>query len=294
MNIDKILSEFSRRRGYFPKAAVEAAIAQQEVITPYLLASLENAAGPLNDDDANEALTLFALYLLAQFREQKAYPLIIRMVSIPAMESEYRFGDIVTEGLHRVLATVYNGDLTLLQALIENDSDGIDEFVQGAALRTIATLCFTGQVDRDSVRQYLTRLFRGRLRRRENHVWNVLVDVTAEMGFRELLADIQLAYKHGLADSFYRKPASIENTLESATDQPRRARDGQLIDDAIAELQDRATFRPIQATAKHQPPTPQPQLLHTGETLKREIPKTGRNDPCPCGSGKKFKKCCGR
>lgn len=25
----------------------------------------------------------------------------------------------------------------------------------------------------------------------------------------------------------------------------------------------------------------------------REVPKTGRNDPCPCGSGKKFKKCCG-
>lgn len=23
-------------------------------------------------------------------------------------------------------------------------------------------------------------------------------------------------------------------------------------------------------------------------------PKTGRNDPCPCGSGKKFKKCCGK
>ncbi len=27
--------------------------------------------------------------------------------------------------------------------------------------------------------------------------------------------------------------------------------------------------------------------------FKREAPKTGRNDPCPCGSGKKFKKCCG-
>ena len=25
----------------------------------------------------------------------------------------------------------------------------------------------------------------------------------------------------------------------------------------------------------------------------REEPKVGRNDPCPCGSGKKFKKCCG-
>jgi len=26
--------------------------------------------------------------------------------------------------------------------------------------------------------------------------------------------------------------------------------------------------------------------------FKREAPKVGRNDPCPCGSGKKYKKCC--
>ena len=30
------------------------------------------------------------------------------------------------------------------------------------------------------------------------------------------------------------------------------------------------------------------------ETFRREAPKVGRNDPCPCGSGKKFKKCCGK
>lgn len=28
-------------------------------------------------------------------------------------------------------------------------------------------------------------------------------------------------------------------------------------------------------------------------TLRREAPKVGRNAPCPCGSGQKFKKCCG-
>ena len=28
--------------------------------------------------------------------------------------------------------------------------------------------------------------------------------------------------------------------------------------------------------------------------IVREEPKVGRNDPCPCGSGKKYKKCCGR
>ena len=30
------------------------------------------------------------------------------------------------------------------------------------------------------------------------------------------------------------------------------------------------------------------------QPIKREAPKVGRNDPCPCGSGKKYKKCCGK
>jgi uncharacterized protein YecA (UPF0149 family) len=28
--------------------------------------------------------------------------------------------------------------------------------------------------------------------------------------------------------------------------------------------------------------------------FRNENPKIGRNDPCPCGSGKKYKMCCGR
>ncbi len=36
----------------------------------------------------------------------------------------------------------------------------------------------------------------------------------------------------------------------------------------------------------------------TGKTMpkpvSRAVPKTGRNDACPCGSGKKYKKCCAR
>jgi SEC-C motif domain protein len=28
-------------------------------------------------------------------------------------------------------------------------------------------------------------------------------------------------------------------------------------------------------------------------TVRYEAPRTGRNEPCPCGSGKKYKKCCG-
>lgn len=39
----------------------------------------------------------------------------------------------------------------------------------------------------------------------------------------------------------------------------------------------------------------EPVYLYDGkETYRRIQPKVGRNDPCPCGSGKKYKKCCGR
>lgn len=37
-----------------------------------------------------------------------------------------------------------------------------------------------------------------------------------------------------------------------------------------------------------------PQREKKQETFRRESPKVGRNDPCPCGSGRKYKHCCGK
>ena len=37
---------------------------------------------------------------------------------------------------------------------------------------------------------------------------------------------------------------------------------------------------------------PKPEDARKPETFRREHPKVGRNDPCPCGSGKKYKNCC--
>ncbi len=37
-----------------------------------------------------------------------------------------------------------------------------------------------------------------------------------------------------------------------------------------------------------------PERENKPETYRRDQPKVGRNDPCPCGSGKKYKNCCGR
>jgi uncharacterized protein len=35
------------------------------------------------------------------------------------------------------------------------------------------------------------------------------------------------------------------------------------------------------------------QAMAERQTAQRMSAKVGRNEPCPCGSGKKFKKCCG-
>ena len=51
----------------------------------------------------------------------------------------------------------------------------------------------------------------------------------------------------------------------------------------------RPTAAPEAALPEELPPAPRYEL-----PIKREMPKVGRNDLCPCGSGKKFKSCCGR
>jgi len=51
---------------------------------------------------------------------------------------------------------------------------------------------------------------------------------------------------------------------------------------------------PIDPLGPFDPLDPYDELDSPGETIRRDEPKVGRNDPCPCGSGKKYKKCCGK
>jgi preprotein translocase subunit SecA len=51
----------------------------------------------------------------------------------------------------------------------------------------------------------------------------------------------------------------------------------------IEELEEQHQQRMVFNLGDHEPPQ-----------LPAHVRKSGRNDPCPCGSGKKFKKCCGK
>ena len=71
-------------------------------------------------------------------------------------------------------------------------------------------------------------------------------------------------------------------------------------DEQSRALKPRAGIRaaPAPAAARRPAIGGRPRPARTGgddviKTVRREEPKVGRNDPCPCGSGKKYKKCHG-
>ncbi|MDT7778598.1 MAG: preprotein translocase subunit SecA, partial [Acidobacteriota bacterium] len=64
---------------------------------------------------------------------------------------------------------------------------------------------------------------------------------------------------------------------------------------APEQLQQRRQRRPTSMTftGPNQTATAAGEEAARTKTVTRDQPKVGRNEPCPCGSGKKYKKCCG-
>ena len=299
MTIPEILKELEPYTGRFPKKAMQAAIEQREAITPELLRVLESIA----DDPAEWAkregymLHVFALFLLAEFREKRAYPLAVKIFSAPGEVPFDLFGDTVTEGLSQIFGSVYDGDPALLQKLIE--SEDVNEYVRNAAIDAFSVLEHSGQMPREQVVGYFQRLFGGRLNRTHSHAWNGLVTAVADLPAPELLEDVRRAYEDGLVDPGFASLEGIERDLRSRVE-GRRDRH-YVITDAIAEMEWWASFHPqdcrptkIPKLPASLPPTPPAPSSYVAPQPVVRQPKIGRNDPCPCGSGRKYKKCCGK
>ena len=90
------------------------------------------------DAEGDYMAHLYAMFLLAQFRDTRAYPLVVRFRSLPGDLVDSLCGDFITEDLGQVLASVCGGELAGIQTLIENEAT--DERVRGAALSSLVTL----------------------------------------------------------------------------------------------------------------------------------------------------------
>jgi hypothetical protein len=280
--IQKILNELEYNTGKFPREAVSAAIANREQIIPELLKIIEHATQNIQEiwDQPRYIAHIYAMFLLAQFREERAYPLIVNFFSIPGEITLDVTGEVVTEDLPRILASVCGGDTRLIKSLVENDD--ANGYVRSTALRSLLALLACGEKSREEIIHYYQSLFRGKLKREYSFVWDGLVDCSSELYPAELYEDIQQAFQDDLVDPFFIDLKDVERNLsdgkEKVIERLKNDRQYQLIEDTISEMQGWACFNEPK-------PRPKPQPV-----VKKK--KIGRNEPCPCGSGKKYKKCC--
>jgi hypothetical protein len=289
MEVQPILSRLGRNDGHFPKHAVREAIAHSDEIIPSLLEILETVARDPESftRDPKRMIHIYAMYLLGQFRETRAYPLLVQVFSSPGETPMDLAGDVVTEDLGRILASVSDGDMSGMISLVENEQ--ANEYVRSAALKGLVTLVACGKRSRDEVVAYFRGLFRT-LDRTPSVAWSSLACRCADLYPEEVKDDLRMAFEGDLIESFYIGWESIEDALtagrEAAMNKLKERY--RLIDDVEKEIGWWACFE------ENNRKWGLPKLHFRPPQVPNAQVKVGRNELCPCGSGKKFKRCCGR
>jgi Protein of unknown function (DUF1186)/SEC-C motif len=294
MELQQILTSLDRNAGRYERDAVSEATARCDEITPALLAVLEDIARDPEPflDDEDRIIHIYAMYLLAQFRETRAYPLLVKIFSAPGEFAFDLVGDTVTEGLGRILASVSGGDTSGMTALVENEN--ANEYVRAAAMGGLLTLCACGSLTRDELMAYFSSLF-NKLQRTPGFAWDELANSCADLCPIQVMEDLRQAYEADLIDPSFIAWDDIEDALALGKERAmaKLQSEYRLVSDVHEEMSWWHCFNEEQWS-----PVRDEFLLPSEpavvDPIYRTEPKVGRNEPCPCGSGKKIKKCCGR
>jgi len=181
--------------------ALTVLVAHHEEAVPELLAILQKVlAVPLGAPVAlNDWSWFLAAYLLAQFREKKALPLLLEQLSMPPEHVDRLFKDILVEDIPRILATLCCDDPAPLRALTENEK--VHDAVRASALWGYTILASVGLVPKDEIVKYYGELFMGKIARRPSYVWTSLVAGCAALHAKTLKREILRAYEEELLDA---------------------------------------------------------------------------------------------
>ncbi len=262
-----------------------------------------------------------ALMLLAEWRDTRAYPLALRLLQNPQfLRCNTGPGDHPLLDLAAMFAAVCDGELAPLRDTIFNPrNEGIVRAVAAAAVPILSLRCGLGRATTLSFYTAVldTLLCTANARARYDFlVTGQLVQDACNLHPVELRSRLEaLARSH-------RVPRSLLtlNRIARQASMQEWERDGE--NDAWYPGLPRNVLPQLQAEAKKvagecdwdddpwhvpdarpafddQPPTSLPSHGAENASSGTANPhpaagKVGRNDPCPCGSGRKFKKCCGR
>jgi hypothetical protein len=270
-----------------PTEAIRAATADRATVTPLLLDAIERCEP---NGEVEEDGLFIAFHLLGQWREKSAYRTLARFLRRPDVESI--IGDATTETSHKVMANVFDGDPRPIYDIIQDTE--ADESVRARMFDALVILAFRNELDRAEIADFLRSRFNDLQPRDQAVVWDGWQGAIALLGLADLAPLVREAFQRGFVDEVLGELKDFEEDLSRARAgrplESWRSSDYEPFGDVVDELSHWAGFKPKRPTdqaADRWRPDPWP-----GMPVRNPFRDVGRNDPCPCGSGKKFKKCC--
>jgi uncharacterized protein len=163
----------------------------------------------------------------------------------------------------------------------------------------------TGALPRAEMARFLRSCFDDLRPVQTCFVWNGWQEAVATLGLAELKPLVKDAFARGSIDPAWLEFEDFEQDLDHAvanpTAPPRVGGDFTLFGDVVEELSTWYCFsekyeaeqRRWQAERLRRESEREPSIWSAyPEPAVNPYRGLGRNDPCPCGSGRKFKKCC--
>jgi Protein of unknown function (DUF1186)/SEC-C motif len=289
MTTEEILETLRDPGPIVPEEALEEAARRRDEFIPLLIAEIETATRLGSKADVNDFLPVFALYLLAQFQESRALEPILDYFALHGTTENDYFGEIFFEDGGRILAALGRERPEALENYVRRE--GLNSEARWAALDALALQALWGQRPDGVVIEFFNDLFDANAFGDNAAMWTYLVCSCMMLDARTFLGRIQALYERNLVD------AEIAGDFEDLELEARE-------DPKLHRRTNAEGYPPILDTAVAVSwwgifNDPEDEWDDFGEPVPyvpgvpiRNAPKIGRNDPCPCGSGKKYKKCC--
>jgi Protein of unknown function (DUF1186)/SEC-C motif len=279
-----------------PREALRAAAERRADMVPLFVEQIENYLQTGTAAYDADAPLFFIFHLLGDWREKSAYRTLARLLRCPSDAVDAALAESVTETTHRVMAAVFDGDPGPIYNIVLDE--GADEYVRSRMCETLAMLAVQGRLERAEVASFLRDCWIHLQPRDGCFVWHGWQSAIAMLGLVELKEIVKQAFDRGIIDNRWLSYKDFESDLEHAVENPTEPwprNDGEftLFGNTIEEL---STWYGFSEKAKQERArarnAPAPPLFPPSEPVTNPMRGVGRNDPCPCGSRKKYKKCC--
>jgi hypothetical protein len=293
-DLTETLAAFEVYDGIYKREHVDAAIELQGEITPHLLKILENVlSSPSEYADREDYFAhIYALMLLAKFENPIAHKVIVDLFSLPGRISDELFGDLKTEDLPFILLRTCGKSFDLIKSLVLNKS--ADEYCRSSAIRALVYAEALEMIPREEVVSFLDSLFADSEAEEDaSNFLSLAAMHICDLCPEELMDTIRKGYDDGLIWPGMINYKEFEEVLcegrEKCREKVKKEIQLHSFDDIHGRMAWWACFEqkqapPVSSLDGYTPPQ------NKSDTMKSE--KIGRNSPCPCGSGKKYKKCC--